>query len=111
MALDADLAVDAGDPVVFTLTVTNTGDESREVRFRSGLEADFAVSRDGEERWRWSDGRMFTQALRTERFAPGESTTYTERWEPPESGTYTAVASLNAVEAEVEERTEFVVRP
>lgn len=109
MALDADLEVESGNPVSFTLTVTNTGNEPREIRFRSGLEADFAVSRDGEECWRWSDGRMFTQALRTETFAPGESTTYAESWEPSEPGTYTVVAALNTIEAKVEERTEFVV--
>lgn len=109
MALDADLEVESGDSVSFTLTVTNIDDEPREVRFRSGLEADFSVSRDEEECWRWSDGRMFTQALRTETFAPGESTTYTESWAPSEPGTYTVVAALNTMEADVEECAEFVV--
>ncbi|MFC4986650.1 MULTISPECIES: BsuPI-related putative proteinase inhibitor [Saliphagus] len=109
MALDADLEVESGDPVALTLTVTNTGDEPREVTFRSGLEADFSISRDGEECWRWSDGRLFTQALRTETFVPGESSTYTESWAPSEPGTYTVVAALNTMEADVEERAEFVV--
>ena len=109
MSLDAALEVESGDPVTFALTVTNAGDDPRELTFRSGLDADFAVSRDGEECWRWSDGRMFTQALRTETVAPGESRTYTETWEPPESGTYTAVASLNTMETTVEEHAEFVI--
>lgn len=107
MSLEATLSIEAGDPVSFSLTVTNAGDEPHEVRFRSGLEADFAVSREGEVRWRFSDGRAFTQALSTETFEPGESTTYTASWEPEGSGTYTAVGALNTVGDGLEDRAEF----
>lgn len=109
MPLEGTLDVAVDHSVTFSFTVTNSGSDSRELWFRSGLAADFAVYRDGAEVWRWSDGRMFTQALEAETLMPGESVTYTGTWEAPPSGRYTAVATLEGTDADVETRTEFEV--
>jgi hypothetical protein len=114
MPLERDLTADVGsDAVEFSLTITNGSTEPVEVTYQSGCHADFAVRDRGsdEERevWRWSNGRMFTQALETEALAPGESVRYVARWEDPTPGEYDAVANLEATDADIEERTAFTV--
>ncbi len=98
------------DRVSFVFTVENDGDETATLSFRDARTADFAVL-DGEEdeRWRWSQGRMFAQVLQSEELAPGESATYEAEWQNSESGSYTAVATLEAENQECEARTEFSV--
>jgi len=108
MNLDATLDVDADGTVVFTFRVTNRGEQPAELTFRSGRDGDVAVSRDGEEVWRWSDGRMFTQAVRTATLAPGDTYGAEYEWTEPAPGDYTAVASL-AVDDPVEARATFRV--
>jgi len=108
MNLDAVLDVDVGGTVVFTLRVTNTGDEPAELTFRDGRDGDVVVRRDGEAVWRWSDGRLFTQAIRTATLAPGETYGAEYEWAEPTSGDYTAVASL-AIDDPVEARATFQV--
>ena len=101
----------------FSLTVTNDGGEPVELSFRSGQRFDFVVERaddtdgndadgndadgndtdgndtdgndtDGQEVWRYSDGRLFTQALGRETLDPGESRSYGAIWEGPPAGEY-----------------------
>ena len=109
--LDASLTVTAGDGVSFELTVANAGPEPVAVTFRDGLRADFAVrTRDGDEVWRFSDGRMVTQVLSEAEFAPGEAATFTETWPDPDPGDYTAVGELRLAGAdEVRAATPFSV--
>ncbi len=109
MALTSTLDVGVGDEVEFALTVENTGDDPVELTFRSGLKVDFVVEADGEEVWRASDGRMFTQALQSETIDSGETVTYPGRWPDPDSGAYTAIAELNTTDDGVEARAEFSV--
>lgn len=66
----------AGDVPTFTLTVTNGTDEDVTLVFSSGQSGDVVLSQDGEERWRWSDGLAFTQAIREEPLAAGDETTF-----------------------------------
>lgn len=121
--LDATVA-DHG--VEFTYAVENAGDEPAEVTYRSGKHADVAVydasdpeglprralskdepgaeirsgtphdNDDPEEVWRWSDGRLFTQALESRTLSPGETATFTFTWEGPNPGEYVGVATLDA---------------
>ena len=97
------------DRVSFAFTVENDGDEPVTLSFRSARTADFVVLDGEEERWRWSEGKMFAQALRSDELAPGETATYDGEWSPPEPGSYTAVATLEAEDRECEARTEFSV--
>jgi hypothetical protein len=111
--LDASLEVtvdSGGTSVQFTLVVENASNDPVEVTFRDAGNADFAVlTADGEERWRWSEGRAFAQVLRPARFEPGESATFEAEWPAPEPGDYTAVGELRTREAEVRAETPFSV--
>ena len=110
MTLSATLAIASPDDIVdFTLTVTNDGAESVELAFRSSFTADFAVFEDGAERWRWSDDKVFMQALQSETLDSGESVAYEATWPDPEPGEYAAVATLQDEHHEVEAREEFSI--
>jgi hypothetical protein len=120
MTLDARLDVSVDGDVSFTLTVTNPTTEHVELTFRDGQTADVVVraddsgagAGDGELHdivWRWSDGRMFTQAIRTETLAPGEQAREEMTWEDPIPGSYTAVATLEANDASAHAENEFEV--
>jgi hypothetical protein len=97
------------DSAVFSLQVTNTSSAALTLNFNSGQEFDFVVMRGTQEVWRWAGDRMFTQALRSETLAPGETETYTATWAPlPGSGgEYTVRATLMARNAPVEQTTRF----
>ena len=110
MTLDPHIDVHLTDDTVeFAFTVENTGSEYVELEFRSGQTADIVVYADGEEVWRWSDDRMFTQAIQTETIEPGESCAREMVWDDPEPGEYTAEASLEATNESIEEETTFEV--
>jgi len=110
MTLETALDVRVGDDAVeFAFAVTNAGIDPVELTFRSGLKADFTVRADGTERWRASDGQMFTQALQSETLAPGETRTYEGAWPDPEPGEYAVVAELNVIDGPVEDLATFAV--
>lgn len=109
MPLTADLGVDVDDGVAFRYVVTNAGDEAVDLRFRSGQTADVVVLADGDATWRWSEGRQFTQALRSERLGPGEAIRVEATWDDPSPGRYEAVATLAAEDADAEARAAFEV--
>lgn len=110
MALEGglDVTVDR-DRVEFALTVTNADTEPVELPFASGQIADFAVSADEAEVWRWSEGRMFTQVQQSETLAPGEAFTRSATWSDPSPGEYTVEASLATIRPTVEKRRRFRV--
>jgi hypothetical protein len=111
MALTGSLDTDVRpDRVSFAFTVENDGDEPVTLSFRDACNADFAVFNDEDERWRWSQGRMFTQALQSESLDPGESVTYGGEWQDPKTGSYAAVATLEADNHDCETRAEFSVQ-
>lgn len=107
--LDGSLTVAVGDDVVLRFVVENAGDDPIEVTFRDAGKADFAVYRDGEEVWRWSDGKMFAQVLQPAQFEPGEETVFEETWAHPAPGDYTAEATLRVREGDVTARTSFSI--
>lgn len=109
MTLDGRLSVSVGDAVTFEFIVTNGAAAPEELSFRSGHTADFAVFDGEDERWRWSEGRMFTQALQSATLEPGESVTYAGTWDDPSPGDYTAVATLAAENRDVKAEEQFSV--
>ncbi|MEF8887133.1 MAG: BsuPI-related putative proteinase inhibitor [Haloarculaceae archaeon] len=110
MSLDGHLDVAVGgDTVEFTFTVTNVDTEPVDLSFRSGKVADVAVYADGAEVWRWSEGRMFTQALDAETLAPGDSFRHGATWPDPQPGEYVAEATLDATNVALSERASFEV--
>jgi hypothetical protein len=110
MTLDGHLDVTAtDDAVAFAFAVTNTGTDPAALTFPSGEVVDVAVHHEDTEIWRWSEGRMFTQALQTERVDPGDSLRRTVRWDDPRSGTYVATATLEATDADLTTQTRFEV--
>ncbi|MFC7155337.1 BsuPI-related putative proteinase inhibitor [Halomarina halobia] len=103
--LRGDLRATVDEGVTFAFTVENTGDEPVSLTFADAARADFVV----DERWRWSDGRLFAQVLGEETLAPGESRTYEGAWSDPEPGTHEARAELLAREQDCEARTRFEI--
>lgn len=48
--------------------------------YRTSQKVDFRVTRDDRLIWQWSQGRVFTQAITTDRLQPGEEIVYREVW-------------------------------
>jgi hypothetical protein len=84
-----------GDDATFELTMENTGTSMLELRFPSGFTHDFVVY-DASERevWRWSEGRLFTQALQTKQLKRGDVMRWAATWEDAPPGRYTVVATV-----------------
>jgi hypothetical protein len=66
----------AGQPVTWSLQVTNDGADSVTLNFRNGQDGDVALRRGGTEAYRWSAQRFFSQALRHERLDAGQHKTF-----------------------------------
>ena len=96
----------------FALRVTNSSKKRVELQFPSGQTYEFVVLDSiGREVWRWTKGRMFTQALQNKLLDGGETLAINEHWDfIPKSGRYTAIATLNSSNYPVEEKADFVIR-
>jgi hypothetical protein len=108
--LQMDLTAEAmGGGAHFVMTITNAGGEPVEVIFASGQSYDFEVRQGGATLWRWSEDRMFTQAMREERLAPGERWTFEEMWQAPAgaSGGFEVVGSLTSANRPLEQVAQF----
>jgi hypothetical protein len=84
--------------VAFELIANNASDKRHELRFADGQEVDFVV-RDarGRDVWTWSDGRLFTQPMRTHLLEQHESRDYEAMWQDSlPHGTFTAVARFRS---------------
>lgn len=99
------------DSVRFVLQVTNATRAPIPITFPTGQSAEFTVSRDGRELWRWSADRGFTQAVRQETLAPGETRTYEATWNPPAgiTGQLVARAVLTSSDQRVEQASYFAL--
>jgi hypothetical protein len=63
--------------VGWNFSVTNVSQDVVTMTFPSGQDGDVVLSQNGEERYRWSAGRFFTQAVRTVELAPSEAYHFT----------------------------------
>lgn len=103
LALEASLGartVASGAAVRMTLVVRNTGPAPVGLMFTSGQRAEFIVRRPrGDEVWRWSHDKAFTQAIQTLPLRPQEPLTIAETWDqrdlqgrPVDPGAYEVIA-------------------
>jgi hypothetical protein len=97
--------------VQFALHVTNQGRKHVEVAFPNGQTHEFVVVDSlGREVWRWSESRLFTQALQNKLLGGGETMSVGERWPHPRTrGKYTVIATLNSSNYPIQQRADFVV--
>jgi len=100
----------AGGTVGFAIEVTNDSPKRVELSFPDGRTHDFVVlDTAGREVWRWSEGRMFTQAMQNRLLDAHDSAVYRERWAPPTPGRYTLVAQLRSENYPLQQRVEFAL--
>ena len=109
--LAPSLDVSVGDRVRFSFHVLNAGKKKLEVNFPDGQTHEVVVLDTlGREVWRWSDGRLFTQAMQNKVLRTSDQLQYEEVWRDPAPGTYVAIARLASLNYPVEQRVEFTVR-
>jgi len=99
------------DKLRFALHVTNNTTKMLELRFPDGQTHDFVVKDfAGKEVWRWSEGRMFTSAMRSETLKGKGETVFEESWDTDgQHGAFTAVATLRSNNFPVETSVQFVL--
>ncbi|MEX2182118.1 MAG: BsuPI-related putative proteinase inhibitor [Gemmatimonadaceae bacterium] len=109
--LTPSLDIKVGDGVRFAFNVTNDGAKKIEVLFPDGRTHEVLVLDSlGREVWRWSEGRLFTQAVQNRVLRSSDSLRFEESWANARPGSYTVIATLASVNFPVEQRAEFVVR-
>lgn len=86
------------DNVTFELVANNGSDKRHELRFADGQEVDFIVRDErGRDVWTWSEGRLFTQPMRTHLLEEHESRDYEAVWQDSlPRGTFTAIARFRS---------------
>jgi hypothetical protein len=100
--LQASLAVSGSPaspsrPAKLTLRVCNTSGQTVERSFSDGQRYDFEITRGGSRVWRWSDDRMFTQSLGSEKWAPDACKSWSAMWDGrSSSGALVAPGSYQA---------------
>ena len=95
----------------FALRVVNNTTKMVEIQFPDGQTHDFVVNDStGKEVWRWSEGRMFTQAMKSKTLKGKDDTVFEESWEPTgHHGAFTAVAILKSENFPVETSVQFAL--
>ena len=95
----------------FAFAVVNEGKKKLELNFADGRTHDVVVLDSlGREVWRWSEGRLFTQAMQNKVLRTSDSLRYEESWRGAKPGHYIAVATLASANFPVTQRIEFTVR-
>ena len=88
--------VEVGRSVRFTMRVTNIAGRTAELTFPTSKQYDFWVTRGRDEIWRWSDGRLFTQAVEKRTIDPQSAIALSEPWTADRAGDYTVHGELLA---------------
>jgi len=102
---------DGSNKVLLALHVTNNTKKMVELLFPNGQTHEFVVTdAAGKEVWRWSEGRMFTSAMRNKVLGGKGETVYEEKWNAKGlHGAFTATAKLRSNNFPVETSVEFVL--
>ena len=107
----AQVSIDTTNGEVrFAIAVRNGTRKSVEIDFPDGRTHDFVVmDSTGREVWRWSEGRLFTQAMQNRFLSSNDSVVYDEAWKAATPGNYTLVALLNSGNHPVRQHVEFAL--
>src|SRR6056297_210142 len=97
--------------VEFTLELFSHFEETKDLMFSSGQQFEITITNEnGEEVYKFSEGKFFTMAIVYETLEPGESLEWTEVWDRTdkednylESGKYTAKIEILAMSPEGED--------
>jgi len=102
---------DDADKLRFSLHVTNNTSKMVELQFPDGQTHDFVVvDFAGKEVWRWSEGRMFTSAMRSTTLKGKGETVFEESWDAKgQHGEFKAIARLRSNNFPVETAVQFVL--
>jgi hypothetical protein len=102
---------DDAEKLRFSLRVRNNTSKMLELRFPDGQTHDFVVKDfAGKVIWRWSEGRMFTSAMRSETLKGKGATNFSESWDTKgQHGSFTAVAILRSDNFPIESTVQFVL--
>jgi hypothetical protein len=108
----ATFEVKVQDGIEFDFRVTNNAARKLELLFPTGQTHDIVVVDSAEhEVWRWSEGRMFTQAFSNKLLESSASVGWKAVWRGRVApGRYTAIATLLSENKPLEERVAFEVR-
>jgi hypothetical protein len=87
---------EVGRSVRFTLRLTNVTGKTEQLTFPTGQRYDFWVMDGDEEVWRWSDDRVFTQAITKSSIDTQGTLVLSENWTPDRSGDFEAFGELAA---------------
>jgi hypothetical protein len=113
LATSLNVSLDKSDAqsVTLTLNITNASDKRVELTFPSGQTHDFVVlDSAGTVVWKWSEGRLFTQAMQNKLLTSRESAKFEETWNAAKAqGRFTAVATLRSSNYPIEEKLEFTL--
>ncbi len=111
-ALTSRFTVNSSHGVEFALDVRNNTKKMVELRFPSGKTHDFIVKNaSGQEVWRWSKSRMFTQGLQNKLVKAKDAAVFVEEWSAENMhGKFTATAVLASDNHPIEETVEFELK-
>jgi hypothetical protein len=88
--------VEVGKTVIFTLRMNNIAGRPAELTFPTGKQYDFWVTRGSREVWRWSDDRLFTQAVEKRTIGPQDTLSLSESWVAKDAGHFVVHGQLHA---------------
>jgi len=98
-------------PVTWTVQVRNAGQDPVTLMYGSGQRGEVVLAQGTTERYRWSRGKTFTQALSEMSVAPGQTESFELRDDTleVEPGQYDLVASLKSQPSPTEVRQAVIV--